>query len=251
MNKTSKLSSLTIIGILATTLTTQAAVITVNGSAPVADNDDIYSFSATGGGTITGQSLDDYTSPSDGAPDVNSLWRDRGAQGQSFTTGSNALGYTLDAFSFKVRIGGSSVAPVTTFRLGTLSGTRRVFTEIASATATPGAINNTGDWLTASFDSSIELTANTVYAIDFQNTEVTSWDGYYFDGDVDSSYAGGSAYTSGLKGQGLDDANLSLPTIDRTFHVNLVAVPEPETYALIGGCLALGYVTVRRRRSKR
>jgi hypothetical protein len=250
MNKTSKLSCLTIIGIMGAILSAQAATITVNSSAPSVDNEDIYSFAATGGTAITGESLADYVSPSDGAPDVNSLWRDRGAQGQSFTTGSNALGYTLDAFSFMVRIGGSSVgvAPVTTFRLGTLSGTGRVFTEITSATATPGAINNTGDWLTASFDSSIELTANTVYAIDFQNTEVTSWDGYYLDGDVDSSYAGGSAYTSGLKTEGLDDANLSLPTIDRTFHVNLVAVPEPETYALIGGCLALGYVTVRRRR---
>ena len=250
MKNTSKRSCLLIAGILATTLTTQAAVITVNGSAPVADNDDIYSFAATGG-TVTGQSLDDYTSPSDGAPDVNSLWKDRGAQGQSFTTGSNALGYTLDAFSFKTR-GNVVSAPFITFRLGTLSlslsGSDSVFTEIASARVMPSTTQTSGDWLTASFDSTYVLDDNTVYAIDFQNTEVESWIGFYLDGDVDSSYTGGSAYTSGLKGQGLNDTDLSLPQIDRAFHVNLVAVPEPETFALIGGCLALGYVMLRRRR---
>lgn len=253
MNKSLKLSSLLIAGTLAPAFAAHAASITVNAAAPTVDEADIFSFAATGGhaGAITGATiLPDYVSPGDGAPDMDSLWRDRGAQGQSFTTGSNSLGYVLDSFSFKVRLTNSTpVAPITTFRLGIISNadSNTVFTEIASATATPDANFLTGAWLTASFDSSLGLAANTVYAIDFQNTETTSWAGYYFDGDVDSSYLGGSAYTSGLKNQGLDDADLSLPSIDRTFHVNLVAaVPEPSSAALLGlGGIAL---IIRRRR---
>ena len=234
MNKSLKLSSLLIAGTLAPSFSAHAASITVTAAAPTVDEADIAQLSF--GASHTGDSGD--------------LWSDRGAQGQSFTTGGNALGYSLDAFFFRSNQAQASVQ-VITFRVVTVTGDD--FTLVTTASANRNSAVAVGDWVTASFDSPVTLAANTVYAIDFQDTSGSGvYVGWRLSGSAESILDGGVAYTSGLNDSEpattpLDDANLTLRTFDRTFHVNLVAaVPEPSSAALLGlGGIAL---IIRRRR---
>lgn len=234
MKKPSKLSCLLIAGILTSTLTTQAAVITLSSSAPTVDEADIAQL-------LGGASL---------SADNGDVWGGRPAMGQSFTTGDHAQGYTLDAFSFKSFNNSGSNADADqsqyTFRVGTISGA--VFTPLASGTAIPTGDITAGDWLTMEFTSAVNLSANTQYAVDILHDNTPSFWGWRSEGTASSVYAGGSSYASGVNNAPLDDSNLTVHSFDRTFHVNLVAVPEPSSAALLAGLTGLVCVMGRRRR---
>lgn len=62
-----------------------------------------------------------------------------------------------------------------------------------------------------------------------------------------------STYSSGSVGLLVADGNSqSLGAADATFYnYSVTAVPEPSTYAMIGGALVLGYTVWRRRRQVR
>jgi len=208
-----KIQSLLFVGILGAAMTAQAASITLSGSAPAVDEADIAQL--TGG---TGH-----------AADEGDVWGGRPVMGQSFTTGTNPKGYTLDAFSLKSHNSGGTNADADdqqyTFRIGSISGT--VFTPLASGTAIPTGDITAGDWLTMTFTSPVTLSPSTTYAVDIEHDNTPSFWGWRMEGTASSSYAGGSGYTSGVQGGTIpDDSNLTLHSFDRTFHVNLVAVPN-------------------------
>ena len=252
--KTSSLNTLlallSAVGITAPSM--QAATISLSASAPTVDGSDIAQLSDSGLDTF---SVSGYTPVGDGSGDAGDVWGGRGAMGQTITTLSNPDGYSLDSFSFKSHTAGGNANAGTstyTFRIGTIFGT--TFTSLASGSANPSDSYSAGDWLTMTFDSPVTLSADTQYAIDIRNPNTSfgvtvdgAW-GWRTAGEIDSSYTGGSAYVSGFNGGTVpDDSNVAFPTIDRVFHVNLAAIPEPSSTALLGlGGLALA---LRRRRS--
>jgi hypothetical protein len=75
------------------------------------------------------------------------------------------------------------------------------------------------------------------YGSDFTNTTNAGWEAstesFLYDG-----YAGAT----------ITNADLSWDTNTDTVNLSFTVIPEPGTYALIGGLLALSYVMVRRRR---
>ena len=201
-----------------------AATISVSNSAPTVDGADIAMLITTGSFDIGGNE--------------GHIWTNRPAQGQTFLTGSNAAGYTLNAVTLQSRQSNnhSGTFPV---RLGTISGTS--FTEVSSEAFDKVAYSG-NDYLTATFTTPITLTANTLYGFDW-GSAVDG--GFITNNNVDTGYTGGSAYSSGT-GTGLGDATITLRNADRVFHVGLtaitVAVPEPSTTALLGlGGLALAF----------
>ncbi len=238
-----------IISIIATSL--QAATISLSASAPTVDGSDIAQLSDSG---LDYFSVSGFTSVGNDAGDAGDVWGGRGAFGQTITTLSNPDGYSLDSFSIKSHTSGFSTTPAWglpgdmqyTFRIGTISGT--TFTSLASGSAIPGDSYTAGDWFTMTFDSPVTLSADTEYAIDIMHDNTPNFGGWRTAGQVDSSYTGGSAYVSGFNETTVpDDSNVAFPTIDRVFHVNLAAIPEPSSTALLGlGGLALA---LRRRRS--
>ena len=239
-----------IISIIATSLL--AATISLSSTAPTVDGSDIAQLSDSG---LAPFGVTGYTSVGDGSGDAGDVWGGRGAMGQTITTLSNPDGYSLDSFSIKSHTSGGNANAGTstyTFRIGTISGT--TFTTLASGSVNPNASFTAGDWFTMTFDSPVTLSADTEYALDIRNPNTSygvtvdgAW-GWRTAGEVDSSYTGGSAYVSGFNGGTVpDDSNVAFPTIDRVFHVNLAAIPEPSSTALLGlGGLALA---LRRRRA--
>ena len=238
-----------IISIIATSL--QAATISLSSTAPTVDGSDIAQLSDSG---LDVFGVSGFTSVGDDSGDAGDVWGGRGAMGQTITTLSNADGYSLDSFSIKSHTGGFSDRPAWglpgdiqyTFRVGTISGT--TFTSLASGSAIPSDSYTAGDWFTMTFDSPVTLSADTEYAIDIIHDNTPNFGGWRTAGEIDSSYTGGSAYVSGFNETTVpDDSNVAFPTIDRVFHVNLAAIPEPSSTALLGlGGLALA---LRRRRS--
>ena len=225
----------------------QAATISLSASAPTVDGSDIAQLSDSG---LNPFSIPGHTDVGDGGGDLSDVWGGRGAHGQTITTLANPDGYSLDSFSIKSHTSGGDELRAGdqqyTFRIGTISGT--TFTSLASGSATPSGSYTYGDWFTMTFDSPVTLSANTEYAIDIIHDNTPSFWGWRTAGEIDSSYTGGSAYVSGFNGGTVpDDSNVAFPTIDRVFHVNLAAIPEPSSTALLGlGGLAL---MLRRKRS--
>ena len=202
-------------GLVVAAMTAQAASISLSGTAPTVDNADI---SQLAGGTGH-------------AADEGDVWGGRPAMGQSFTTGVNALGYTLDAFSFKSHTSGGNAAADDqqyTFRVGTVSG--GVFTPLVTESSVVGETFTQSDWWTMEFSSPVTLSSNTTYAIDILHDNTPSFWGWRLEGTAGSSYADGTGYSSGTSGGTIpDDSNLALHSFDRTFHVNLVPHPPQAT----------------------
>ena len=198
-----------------------AATISISSTAPTVDGADIANLT---GGT-------------DAGGDQGHIWGNRPLQGQSFTTGSNAGGYQINSVTLRSR----STTTGATFNvvLGSLSG--GVMTQIGSTeTASPGSYSN-GQYITFNFDTPLTLAANTSYGFLWGSTGT----GFITDNSAnDTAYGGGSAISSGANNV-VDLNNVVNRTVDRVFHIDLVAIPEPSAalLALLGGLFLL-----RRRR---
>lgn len=218
----------------------QAGTLVFSSAVPTFDGDDITQLG-------TGE-LALAVAPSNN-DNANYIAFDRPTQGQSFTIATagsiQSLTLRLSPAGFDIR----DFAPITV-RLNTIAGT--TLSTLATETATIGTFvaqpRNPGDYITFSFASPVAVSPGT-YGFDFGET-VQSY--FQIDGALNTSYAGGSAYSSGPiisgdKGNGVGDATATLRDTDRTFGVAFTAVPEPSSFALVlvG---SLGFMGMRRRR---
>ena len=159
--------------------------------------------------------------------------------GQTFTTLSNAGGYEVTSVTLRNRSNAVTDNGATwTVRLGGVAGS--VFSPIATETSNNVISYLAGDFITFTFDTPVQLAANTVYGFDW----TTNGQGFVTDNNTDGNYAGGTNYATG-DDQIPDDNNLMFPGDDRVFHVNLTAVPEPGTLILLG--IGMGACLFRRR----
>jgi hypothetical protein len=235
----------------AITSSLQAATLVFSTTAPTVDDADISNFTGTasdGANVANGNDAGTY------------LAHDRGSIGQAFTTGANAGGYTLSAFSFQsVTYGGTygytndNAGMTLTLRVGTIATTTltTLSTEFIALTgleanqpANGFPATGNGNFVTFTLAAPLALAANTSYFFDVTHTGGAS---YFFETNgtnTDSLPNSQAYYTAGKL-----DTTAILDTGDRVFHADIAAVPEPSA-ALLGvlgvtGVLALG----RRRRA--
>jgi hypothetical protein len=200
--------------------------------------------------------------------------------GQSFTTGSNTGGYTLNSFSFKINtaasnygslFNGSSVWGVQVARFDNVASggyaertdnkpsttysaqyTNNLFTQqISSVTAANGNPSGSEAWITISFSAGdlLTLNPNSSFVFSLWSPNVGGFIAIHRSGaDV---YAGGYKYDSFNPARGFTN-NYAKTAYDhdRTFVADLTAVsaiPEPSTYAALLGLVTLGCAAFRRR----
>jgi VPDSG-CTERM motif len=254
--KYTKLAAVAAALTLASGASALAATTSLSATAPVIDNADIASYTG---------SLTDAGNVAGGFDPLTYIAHDRGAEGQTFTTGANATGYTLDAVTLQhvaytsdttfwttgagtgyvLRIGttsnGGGVQPIT-------SSTSETAPDVAFSPATGLPGTGTGTYVTLTLGTSLVLAPSTVYFFDVlaPTGQTLFWETNGTSTDV---YAGGEATGSGGGGAS-DPAFVFEPGGDRVFHVNLVAnpiiPPVPDggsTLMLLGAALpAIGFL---------
>ena len=233
------------IGLIAACLPSHAAVLSFSAGAPTVNGADISSFTGT---------TSDAGNVLNGADPGTYVANDQGAQGQTFTTGSNLGGYTLIALTlqhvnYSTFFNLNSTSSLFTVRVGTVAA--GAFGSLASETAASGGPGNPGGFtnangsslfLTFTLATPLILSPNTVYGFDVGSN------GSFFEtnGINSNPFAGGFAYSSGPNTGVGNSVATERTGGDRVFHADLAAVPEPSSTLLFGasGMLAL----LRRRR---
>jgi hypothetical protein len=179
--------------------------------------------------------------------DYGAVFTDWPVQGQTFTTGGNAQGYSLNAVT--VQHGNYSYNEVGwgpfTVQVGTVSGS--VLTPILTTTTSNGLPDAVlaHQYLTVRFDSPVHLGPNTTYGFDWGS----SLGGFLIASNTANSYTRGDAYQSGANSIP-DNGSLSFyGGVDRVFHLDMTAVPEPSTCVLGGiGLISLMAYAWRKRK---
>jgi hypothetical protein len=223
------------------------ATLSFNASAPAITPDDQYIFSDDA--TIPGG-----TTPGGGTYNSQAYTDNVGPLGQTFTTPGTGFGYKVNAISVKSvgdAGGGVFTAPNTfSLRISSVSGVN--LTPLTTVLAIPTVAGNSTTaigWLTFSLSGAdaVSLAPNTPYAFDLYSSN--GWFGVDATQN-DLEYVGGTAFNSAGPGRSFTDAtlgNLATHGYDRTFHVDLQAVPEPVA-GLLAACGLAGLFATRRRR---
>lgn len=227
--------------------------VTASLTAPATDGDDCF-FLATN--LNDGDNIDGTGVASSDNDESTYVAADRSSKGQTFTTGSNPTGYTLQSFSFQHVIwpvfltNGTwyNIQPGDTFefQIGTLFDTVKtpIHTGVAqySGSAITGSgTSGSGNFLTfdLSGTSLATLSPNTTYYFEIAPA---SGDAYFeLNGSKTGDYAGGKAYRGN---DGADDGTIGTGVVsltgDRIFHAALTAMPAPDFSSWINGFPAVG-----------
>ena len=238
-----------------------AGTVTYATTAPTATGSDVLISNligtTTGAGNVSGAS-GPYTYVS----------FDQGAQGQFFTTGSNASGYTLNSISLQNVTYGTyyqTSAPSTFNVRVTKPGVASALAVLGSETdpVTGSEANNFGDnrynyagtgkFITFNLANPVTLAANTQYGFDVGSTV----DFFETNGtNASTAYGGGNAYTTGSKGvagaSAINDSGARVFVADLT---PTSPVPEASTtlsFGLLlagGGLLGVRGLVARKRRA--
>ena len=239
-----------------------AGTVTYATTAPTATGTDVLISNLIGSTTVAGN-------VSGASGPYTYVAADQGAQGQFFTTGSNASGYTLNSISLQNVAYGtyyqtsmSSTFTVRVTQPGVASALAVLGSETAPVTGHEansfgdghyGAIG-TGRYITFNLANPVTLAANTQYGFDVGSTVP---DFFETNGTNSSTaYGGGNAYTTGSKG--VANALATNDTGARVFAADLTPtspVPEASTtlsFGLLlagGGLLGVRGLVARKRRA--
>ncbi len=258
--KTKLFLSVCSLGLLA--LPALGATLSWNSTAPTVDAADIANF------TGVAADANNLLGGDDGATYVAA---NRPAQGQTFTTGGNLLGYNLSALTvqhvnyatywsldpgwtgyngarFQIQIGTIAAGVFTPF------ATESAYMD-ASAPANQNPGTGSAQYLSLTLGAPVSLAANSAYAFAITTTaDFNPWDGPYFemngDGTTSANYLGGEAFSlTGTASAGNQTGDVVGLTGDRVFHLDLTTVvPEPSTLTLAG--LGLLSLTLRRKQNQ-
>lgn len=203
--------------------------------------------------TVDGADIAQLVGLTDPGGNSGHVWSNRPVHGQTFNTGLNAAGYTLNSVTMLARVDqGSTTSPSWNIRVGTIDLTPNfnlLTSENGAGVTIPQAFPGGNSppvpqWVTWTFDTPIMLNANTHYAFDVDS----SGSGFISLNNPGNVFGSGTAFSSG--GGGVPSNPILLHNYDRVFHLDLVAkesvIPEPATAvcALIG---IAGLLSRRRR----
>ena len=157
--------------------------------------------------------------------------------GQSFTTGSNAGGYSISNFALQFdRTNGTNTQSLTfAIRIIEINAdnmtTSTVYRELGHSIT--GASWGVGDWLGVSLNDSFMLDPNKLYGIDLEMTFAGQWkDGIpYLRNNTSDVFAGGYRY------QFADNDPTAITATtgqDLVFNIGVEAIPEPSTALMLG-----------------
>ena len=218
-----KLSTLMMAGSAAMLGLSTAATVSISSTAPTVDGADI----ANDNGAV------------DAGGDQGHMWSNRPHQGQTFITGSNAAGYTLNAVTLKNLTNTVTNAPTFNVVVGSVTGT--TMTQIGSTETAVSPNYAPLDYITFTFDTPLTLNANTTYGFLWGS----AGSGFVTVNNLDdSTFGGGTAISSGDNNVP-DLSNVIARNVDRVFHADLDAIPEPSTALL--GLAGIGLALRRRR----
>ena len=240
---------------LASAPAARAATVIFSTTAPTAAPGDVL-ISNTSGATSDGTNVS-------GAQPFFYISGDRPAQGQFFTTGSNAAGYTLNSVSLQdvnyAEYSKTINANTFTVRVTQPTATTTITamdTESAPVTANQannfGNVNNTagsGRYITFNLAAPVALLANTQYGFDVASTTTDQ----YFKSNGTNANGFFGAYNSGSNGAG--NTTIAAGTGERVFftdltaNVNVSPAPEPAQAAALGFFgLGLGALILKARK---
>jgi len=218
MQKKTTFHVLTVVGVMLAMITaSQAATVTVSATAPTVDGADIANDNGA----------------ADAGGNQGHIWDNRPHQGQSFLTGPNVAGYTLNAVTLKNRNNSVTSDPTFNVVVGTLTtdGSPEVLAQIGSTETgvAPDYNTTTKSYITFTFDTALTLSANTTYGFLWGS----NGQGFVTANNLDdNTYGGGTAISSGDNNVPVLN-NVLLRNVDRVFHVDMTAIPEPTTMLLI------------------
>ena len=164
--------------------------------------------------TVDGEDIAQLTANYEPGGNEGHVWANRPIHGQSFTTGSSASGYLLNALTLKNTSTDGSAGSWTIY-VGTISGS--VLTPIR--TESSGTVTIVpDDYITWTFDTPVELDPNTLYGFDVD----VATNGFISAGNSDpNSYTGGHPFSNGGGGTP-DHNNLTFHTsFERVFHADM------------------------------
>ncbi|MEO6475629.1 TIM-barrel domain-containing protein [Luteolibacter sp.] len=229
------------------------APVTSSLTAPATDGDDCFFLASN---LNDGDNIDGTGIKSADNDDSTYVAPDRPSKGQTFTTGSNPAGYTLQSFTFQHVIWPTfltngtwyDIQPGDTFafQFGTVFDTVKtpIHTGVGqySGTAISGSgTSGSGRFLTFSLSGAglAPLSPNTTYY--FEIAPASGGPYFELNGSKTGDYAGGKAFRGN---SGTDAGNIAsgvnLLTGDRVFHADLVKVPAPGYSSWINGFPGLG-----------
>ncbi|HXB60700.1 MAG TPA: beta-L-arabinofuranosidase domain-containing protein [Candidatus Acidoferrales bacterium] len=218
-----------------------AATLTISPTGPTPGTYDIYNFS---GASHDGANAGNGSTFPDGAANdaYTYIAGDRADQGQTFITGSNTNGYSLNAIWVR-HVGYTNNAALTYWQM---NGGVTITVRITSPALAGGAgfvldsetyvttgnegwggsfnsNNGDGDWVEITLDKPFYLAPGTAYGFDVTSSTTGAF--WEWLGTSNNVYAGGSAYNGSTSGQ----PDLSLNTLvgDRVFLMSLTTAASP------------------------
>lgn len=178
---------------------------------------------------------------------ANYIASDRPAQGQTFTATDvgQIESITVKSAGGFVNIPGGTQL---TLRINTVVGTTLtpIYTDVAVLPESPESSNGLSDYVTFTLATPLAVGSGVTYGFDFGNTAGNP--GFYFriDGAADTSYSGGTAYSTGVR-DGFGTTTAIFRQTDRTFGIGFSPVPEP-TVALLSLMSGAAMMVMRRNR---